>query len=328
MSILGVSMVIGWVMAFIIADNILKTKYKDFLKPSLNEIQLEALAQNQDLLNYRDAAIYYEKKILHNSNANLMVFGKYYANNNIVAMDTPVGLNLIMSGNSTHIHSSRTSFIGILRNKVYFRDDSDCAIYTYDLDTKQKSILADIKAGEMIVAPSGIYFINFKDNNCLYHYSSNGFQKKISNHSVSTFALFGNVIYFLSKNNVLYCYDKNTRKTQLIQENVKTFLFSKELILENNGGSIFQISSLGLNTSALHSGKANLLGVNPQFIAYHENGGLYLLNRDTLQHKLVYKKPLTFLGVNFTQRGLVVYGINSDILFVIEEISFNGEALS
>jgi hypothetical protein len=298
------------------------------ISASLDDVSFANFAKDQNLLEFKQAASYYEKRLLGNSNANLIAYGKYYEDDSVVIQDATEGPKLLYSQGpetlkdgekkstvskiiTTNIHNGHASYITVLNAKVYFRGDSDYCIYQFDLVSLKTSKLVDNSAGQIIVDPSGIYFISLEDNNCLYQYAFTGMIKKLTNDLVRCFALVGSKIFFLRGDNTLWVYDTGNGNLRELYKNIDSFTYSNGLIVENNG-SLIQISGTPARAKVLYMGKARLLGASPSFIAYQEGKSVNILNRATLQISSVSEKTSFAIGVNFSADTLVLYGRDSD----------------
>ena len=311
-------------LAWWIGHYLLESKYKRFISLQPNSANLAIMFNDQALFNFRDTVSHYEKKMLHNANANLIALGKYYEDTQIKLLDTVEGFSLTRSGNTNIIYEGHVSYSGRLADIVYFRCDRDCAPYQFDLASGQIRKIDELTVGQMIVDSTGMYYINFADNNTLYRQVINGMSTKLTNYSVVSFALLGPEIIILGENGVLYSYNREKREEKTLFQNVNAFSFSNGLIVENNG-SIIQIPGFGRKLHTLHSGTARILGASPLFIAFQENNIVYSMNMETMRKQPIYSEPIFAIGVYFTERSIIIYGRKTDSdgnssIAVIEEI--------
>jgi hypothetical protein len=312
---------------------LLESRYKQVTAASISTGKLLEMFGDPKLLNYRDSVSYYEKKLLHNTNANLIAYGKFYGGSTIRLVDTPGGLELTTDGSSNIVSAEHGSYAGYLGDKIYFRNDRDCMSYRYDLASGQTVKLGEMKVGEMVVDPTGVYYINFEDKSTLYNYTFNGIDLKLTNYPVVSFALLGREIIILGENGVLSSYDRKTGKEKSLYQNINAFSFSDGLIVENNG-SLVQLPGFGKKAQKLFTGKARLLGANPLYVAYQdqENGVVYCLVRKTLERYPIYNEPVFAVVAYFTTNTVVIYGhnvknVNLEVssMAVIEEIPLSGK---
>lgn len=105
-------------------------------------------------------------------------------------------------------------------NVIYYFDSNDECIYSIDKDGKNKKIITDAKATNLLYYKGKLYFKNFiqdKYKSVLCSINADGTDYKvISDEVVNTFYIYDDMLYYKTKDYSLYAYDINSGSHSLV----------------------------------------------------------------------------------------------------------------
>jgi hypothetical protein len=297
-------------IAFWISDYmgklIIKNEYSEFL--ALSEYEIGEQIPSDELLQYENAEAIYESVMLGNTNRNLLANGKYCDKGSYKAESTKNGLVLTTDGKPKTIHAELASYLNIINETLYFRDDKDFCLWMYDFsDQSAKSIVGE-RVGQITATADAIYYIDITENNSLKVLREGKITVNLFK-DVDSFAILGSSIYYLSKDHALRKYSLIDKTTSIIQWNVNKFIIANGIIIENNG-SLIEFSLSGKKARMLYSGSADLINADEKRVLYSEYSRIYMLDRKSLAYKSIVDSPQIIKGAYFSENGIIIDGLN------------------
>ena len=174
----------------------------------------------------------FENACLGNSNSNLLSYGCYYAKDNIICKSTS-NTELIIDGKTLIINETPSSYINIINNNVYYRDDKNRFLKKYNIDTSETEIVIDKPVGQAVVSTKGVSYIDYQTL-CLNFLSfEDGTSKEISPLKISAFSIIGNIYLSLCENKELGFLEQNG-DFRKIESDVDRFYYNGQIAIQKN----------------------------------------------------------------------------------------------
>lgn len=105
-------------------------------------------------------------------------------------------------------------------NKLYYISSKDNKLYSYDIKNKEKKLLSDSSASNIILNNTSIFYKNLNDESKLYCLTTDGSANfKLTNSPVDSFVIYDNKNILFSNssdNNYIYSLDQSTFETKRI----------------------------------------------------------------------------------------------------------------
>lgn len=132
----------------------------------------------------------FENACLGNSSSNLLSNGSYCRKNSIVCKSINNTI-LIVNDTETIISEEPSSFINIIGDNVYFRNDVTRALYKYTISTGNIECIVSENCGEVVVSTKGISYIDFSTLHLMYIPFDTMKIETVSELSIQSFAVVG-----------------------------------------------------------------------------------------------------------------------------------------
>lgn len=268
------------VCGIILGNHILKSDYAK-LQTAIKNNDLSAmisLYNNDDLLDYDEAVVNYEKSFLGNSNANILQDGKFCAYGDIV-LDATDGILVKTENNeSKTLINEPVSYINVWNDVIYYRSESTKQCMAFS-EEKSTLVLENIHVGQILIDNGKLFFINLDDNAYLYSLDiESGEIKPIIDTPVQYFAITGNRIIVMSRTNEFAIYDKKNGIYKTGMSNAKSFVFADKLYL-SDGSNIIACSANLRAEKKVANGKGSLIAVfDSGVVLQQENALIYVTN--------------------------------------------------
>ena len=202
---------------------------------------LFSISENTDFLFDKEIYMKFENNCIGNTNNNLLSFGNYARKKNIVCKSSDKTY-LITNDNEKIILENSSSYINIMENEIFFRNDSDRKIYKYSLKDNITKCEIDANCGEMVVTKRGIYYIDYSTELLNYYsFQTNG-TKYVIDSKVLSFAVAGESLFVLTNDKKLELITSNNF-IKHITEGVDKFFYNGNIYIQKNS-SIYRIDSL------------------------------------------------------------------------------------
>lgn len=158
-------------------------------------------------LDYEDTFDIWNSKDLGNDVNVLLTGGSVYVRNQYKMLPSGDGTTLVIvdaAGNETALDVS-ASFLNVVGNTLYFRNDADRSIYAYDLPKGEVYPVVAGSVGEVFVTNDAMYFIDYNLDSTIQAMILSGTDKKcVVASPVSSFVVCGNYIIYLDTHSDLY----------------------------------------------------------------------------------------------------------------------------
>lgn len=223
------------VCGIILGNHILKSDYEK-LQTAIKNNDLSAmisLYKNDDLLDYEEAIVNYEKSFLGNSNANILQDGRICTYDDIVLDATNGSLVKIENNESKTLVNEPVSYVNVWNDIIYYRLESTKQCMAFSAE-KSTLALEDVRVGQMLIDNGKLFFVNLDDNAHLYSLDlESGEIKPIINTPIQYFAITGNKVVSMSRTNKFAIHDKKNGIYKTGMLNAKSFIFTDKLYLSD-----------------------------------------------------------------------------------------------
>ena len=268
------------VCGIILGNHILKSDYAK-LQTAIKNNDLSAmisLYKNDDLLDYEEAVVNYEKFFLGNSNANILQDGKICTYSDIVLNATDGTLVKTENNESKTLVNEPVSYVNVWNDIIYYRLESTKQCMAFSAENSTLAI-EDIRVGQMLIDNGKLFFINLDDNAHLYSLDlENSEIKPIIDTPIQYFAIVGNRVIAMSRTNEFAIYDKKNGIYEIGMSNVKSFVFTDKLYL-SDGKNIISSSANLREENKVANGEGDLIAVfDSGVVLQQENAIVYVTN--------------------------------------------------
>ena len=245
----------------------------------------EAIASFENL-GYEDTFDIWNNKDLGNDVNALLTGGQVYIRNHLRMFPSADGSALIItdaSGNERTIDMP-ASYLNVVDDVLYFRNDADRSIYTYNLQTETLHSVSSGNMGEVFVANDLIYYIDYTTDFSVQAIPlSGGAKTEVISSPVASFAVCGDCIIYLDTNSDLYYspFDADTPKK--LVGNIERFLIGDRIYAESKN-TIFSFTPTGSEAREEYSSgddSLRLIGYLDGNLFFQEEGHLKYLSGGT-----------------------------------------------
>lgn len=197
----------------------------------LNQIdELNKIGDQENLWLNQKCFNYYQSKVYGNNNEILESNGKVYKNKNVFAFSDDMGLHI----NDDLAIRNSVSFLNYYQIQIYYRDDIDRSIYSYDLKNKRIKKVLSGNYTQLKIINDKLYYVDYK-NNKLYSYSLKDKNcNKELDIKVQKYILIGNKTLVLTKNKKLKLSDGENVEFSI--PGIDDFIYNGNLITLSNDG--------------------------------------------------------------------------------------------
>jgi hypothetical protein len=298
----------AFMIAFRVGKAMINTEYNNFA--SLSDYEIKAINPSYELLQHKNAGVIYESATLGNTNSNLLSGGKYCDKGSQKAESTKNGLVLSVDGISKKLEAKSASYLNIINNALYYRNDSDYCVWKYELNTLSLKKMISGHVGQIAVAEGAAYYIDISAENALKAMYDDGDAYVLIQNNVDSFAVLGTEIFYLTKDNTLCKLDLVSKTTSVMQQNISKFILANRFIIENNG-SLIEFSLAGTKARILRKGDSHLINADEKRVIFSEKGEIFILNTDEMSETPLCKAPQIVKGTYFANDGIVINGLDN-----------------
>lgn len=241
----------------LIQNNQSKELREAFFKASPDEVDtLLAISDSEELLFDKEAYNIFENACLGNSNNNLLATGFYTKKGNTVCTSGSSSTALV-DGKELKISDNPSSYLNIINNNVFYRNDTDRKIYRYSLEDGKTECAVSTNCGETIVSVKGIYYVDYSTKKLNYLAFDENEPKQLFDECISSFAVVGNAAFVLTDDNTFGLVKENGSFT-LISTEVDCFFFNGSAYIQK-GTKIYRIDSFTQSECAVENTSGKLI---------------------------------------------------------------------
>lgn len=270
------------VCGIILGNHILKSDYVKLQTAIKNNdlVTMISLYKNDDLLDYEEAVVNYEKSFLGNSNANILQDGRICTYGDVVLDATDGTLVKTENNESKTLVNEPVSYVNVWNDTIYYRLESTKQCMAFATE-KSTLVMEDICVGQMLIDNGKLFFVNLDDNAHIYSLDlDSGEIKSVVDTPIQYFTITGNKIITMSRANKFAIYDKKNGIHETGMSNAKSFVFTDELYL-SDGSNIISCSANLRNEKKVANGEGNLIAVFDSGVVLQQENALVYVTNDT-----------------------------------------------
>ena len=228
----------------------------------------------------------FEDSCLGNSNSNLLSNGSFCEKNGVVCKSINNTV-LIIDDTETIISDEPSSFINIIGEDVYFRNDVNRALYKYTISTGNIECIVSGNCGEVVVSVKGISFIDFSTLHLMYIPFDTMKIETVSELSIQSFAVVGTDYLCLTVEKNLGIVSGQT--FEKIDSNVDRFFYQGTIAIQK-GDAIYLLKDGNKIKNTIQNVYGILVNFNGENLFVRSNSAIdiYGLNTDSDSQILTY----------------------------------------
>ena len=250
-----------------------------------------------EYLDNKDLFDLWNKNDLGNDINAILSGGKLLYRSGISAFPTfdNSGTKIVSSSGEEKSLGVEASYINLKDDCVFYRNDADRKLYSYNLGTSEQHLIYDGNVGEVLITNNMVYCVDYSSDSSIVSMNLQGEEMQIVvREPVSSFAICGNTILYLDTSQKLKKTEVYGSTTVTIVGNIERFFVDGRVYAESDN-TIFSFTPLGYDSSLVYrtdEASLRLVGVSDGTVFYQENGELKCINGDmksTLfleQHKI------------------------------------------
>ena len=247
---------------------------------SLSSDNVEALFEisNSPTLMF-DSKAYnkFEDDCLGNDNSILISFGNYYEKDGLLCKANKNTV-LIIEGKEIVISDFPSSYINIINDNVYYRNDSTREIYKYSISKNENECIVKVPCGEMIVSKKGIAYIDLSTSVLNYISFETMETTPVLIDAVRAFAIIGNSYYCLNTNKD-FGIIKEDGQFKCIATDVDRFFCDGNIVIQK-GSSIYVINGTSVSECQLDI-EGVVVGIHDDKVYVNEEQSINVYNIST-----------------------------------------------
>ena len=236
---------------------------------------LLSISNHEDLLFDMEAYKKFETSCLGNTNSNLLASGIYAKKGNIVCTSGD-GTTVTIDGQEKKISDHPSSYLNVINESVFYRDDTDRKIYRYFINDGTTECAVNANCGETIVSVKGVYYIDYSTKKLFFLAFSDKEPKLFFSKRISSFAVVGNSAFVLTEDNTFGFLRESGSFTPISTE-VDRFFFDGSAHIQK-GSNIYRIDSFTQSECVAEDTDGVLI--------YEGSGYLYIAEKDSITRLL------------------------------------------
>ncbi len=260
------------------------SNYADYTKSN----KPYTISEKEEWIFDKDCFLYFETECIGNRQSILMKYGQYYADDTMEVIGYTAPSTLNINDKNVELLDHEISYINVIEDYIYYRDELDRKIYSYSIDTGEIAKLSDIEVGEMVVSTKGLSYISLIDEKLYFQEFGKSKAKMVIEENVKKFTQIGDKYLCLLDDARLVLCDFNSIET--IEEKTDNYLYQGYLLVQK-GEQIYQYDTFHHYKELDLGNRSYLLTVDQSSIYYvdlmEELQKIYQYDIETKERKLI-----------------------------------------
>lgn len=267
-------------IAYLVVDGIQSNNEKEayYQLSGENIDALFEISSNQTLMFDAKAYNKFENKCLGNENSNLLSFGCYCEKDDLICSSKDKTI-LTVGEKEIVISDSPASYINIIDNYVYYRNDSTRALYRYSISNNENECIVKSPCGEVVVSKKGVSYIDLTSSTLNYIQFDTMESSQVLDAQVKSFAVIGNLYYCLKSDKNFGVVTKDG-DFDLIASDVDRFFCDGKIVIQK-GNNIYIINETSTTESEIIGIEGVVIGFSDDEIYVNENQCVNVYNAST-----------------------------------------------
>ena len=233
---------------------------------------LFAISDSEELMFDKEAYMSFENACLGNTNNNQLAMG-FYAKRVSIECHSGETTVAVVDKKELTISEHSSSYINIINNYVYYRNDSDRKIYRYSLDDNESECVVDANCGETVVTAKGIYYIDYATKKLYYLAFSGDELNQVYDNRIISFAVVGECCFVLNEDKTVGISKSNKDFTE-IDSDVDAFFFDGNIYIQK-GSKVYRLNSFTDSDCVIDNTEGFLIYENAGYLYISDNEKIY-----------------------------------------------------
>lgn len=278
-SVLVVGTILGSITYSVLDDNRSEKTLKQYYELTSSDTEsLFGISDKTCLMFDSKAYRKFEDSCLGNKNSTLISFGKYCETGDIVAFSNTKAI-LKSDVLETIVSEQPASYLNIIDNYIYYRNDVTRELCRYSIEDKKTEIIIEAQCGEIVVSKKGISYIDLNSQTLKYISFDTNEMLEIAPFKVKSFAIIGDKYYCLKANKELGVLTKSG-DFNLISDDVDRFYLDCNLAFQK-GNNIYVYNGKSTIKSKIEVESGILVGLSENEMFVNENNKINSYNIET-----------------------------------------------
>lgn len=211
-------------------------RYYDFATINSNYLksndinELYDISKNEYLILDLKAYDHFQNSCIGNDASFLAQYGEIYIQGGLKCYSKDSITILNINGIEKEISNAPSSYFNVIDDLIYFRNDNDFKLYSYNIKSEKLECLTNEKIGQLVVSTKGISYISLLDKTLNYNDLNDKSKMKISDKKIIKYYVVGNKYLCLTTDSKLVLLD--SKKCKVIDSNVEDFVYNGNLVIQ------------------------------------------------------------------------------------------------
>ncbi len=195
------------------------------------------------------------------------------------------------------INTEHSSFINVVKNKIYYKNNYDSFIYVIQIDGSGRELICDDRTAYVSVVGDWIYYMNLEDNK-IYRIKTDGSNRtKINDDQSTSINVLNGWIYYINEDDNSRIYrikNDGSERTKVSDIKADMLIYDEDWIyfIKVDDGSINRMTLNGSNITEISNDNAITFNIHDGWIYYFnmDDYSLYEVRIDGSQKAKIYEK--------------------------------------
>lgn len=221
----------------------------------------------------------FETNCLGNTSAALLSYGCYCKSGDLICVSE--GKTVLKERDTETVISERpSSYINILDDYVYYRDDVTRGLYRYSISKRESECLVKAPCGEVVASKKGVSYLDMATDRLMYMDFEQNRSAPISADAITSFAVIGESYYCLKDNGDFGVVKKNGT-FRSVSSDVDRFYFDGKIALQK-GDKIYVLNDTKASGTRMLTVEGTLIGLQGDKLFVHEKQNINAYDVETL----------------------------------------------
>lgn len=282
-----VSLLLSFVTYRIINSSNVNNKKEEYYQLSIEDVDsLFEISNDSTLMYDKKSYNMFNDKCLGNDSSALLSFGCYCEKDGVICRSNDKTI-LTVDGKENIISDSPSSYINILNNVIYYRDDITRKLYSYSVADDKTKCVVDSPCGEVVVSLKGISYVDLATLALKYISFDTMETSQLIEDKIESFAVIGNSYYCLKKDKSFGVVSHNG-KFETVATDVDRFFCDGKIIIQK-GSNVYLIDDTGVLDTRFNGIEGMIVGFLDDEIYIYENQSVNIYKVSTAE----YDKTIT-----------------------------------
>lgn len=263
-----IALISSWITYGIFEKQQISNKRDDYYNLSDNIDGLFEISNDKSLMFDKASNDLFIDKCLGNNSSILLAYGNYCEKDGVVCRSNNK-IILTINDKDITISEASASYINIMDNNVYYRDDITRSLCCYSISDNTSKCIVDSQCGEIVVSKKGISYLDLSDLSLKYIPFNTMEAVQITDDKVESFVVVGNS-YFCLKDNKDFGIVTQLGEFELLSSDVDRFFCDGKIAIQK-GTNIYFVDDAGLQETQFNNVEGVIVGLQDDEIYIYEN---------------------------------------------------------